>query len=327
MASTITDNGTEASLCPSLLALKNIRDSHLHTWCAMTFIVEFLITVANCTLIYGLYKTNQLGIITNKFIIFMSISDLCTGILVQPLIVILILSKSIQKNCSFLLKVQFLAFLFAYFSFFMLVAVAVDRYLHVIKLNRYNSFMNEYRMKIITGVSFLASIIAGLIPVLVSSFCLQVILNMADAIGIAFIIILYILLRRKVRVHAVTLQNDTKEVSEMNSGRKRSGDQFLSRTVLLLFVVMFFLLGPYNIMSVIFTYYKFHQQVDPGFTVDVLSYWAYILVFTNSSVNAIIFAYSNSRVRRYFSSVLGLVQNDGKFTGFDLHGNEQITRC
>ena len=297
---------SKASLCLSILSV-NVTDGHLMTWCAMSFIIAITIVVANTMLIYGLYKTNQLGTITNKLILVMSISDLCLGLLVQPLMIVLILTNSIRSNCAFTMATQYFSFLFAYLSFFMLIAVAGDRYLHITKLNRYNSFVNEFRMKLVVGISFITSVITGLIPLLVPSFYLQVILNTTDATGIIVMFILYSLLLRKVRIHAVTIQEETKEFKRE---RLTSRDDSLSKTVRVLFVAMFLLYGPYNITSAVWTYYRFNQTVDPGFSLHVAAYWGYIIVFSNASINAVIFGYSNSRVRRYFKNLMRLRQEE-----------------
>ena len=115
--------------------------SHLLVWAVLTSILSLLTILANSALIYSLYKAQQLTTITNKFILIMNILDLCTGIFVLPLIDVMICLKDTLRNCNFELFVQYVALTFGYFSFFMLMCISTDRYVHVTKLNKYSQFM------------------------------------------------------------------------------------------------------------------------------------------------------------------------------------------
>ena len=135
-------------ICPSLWPL-DMPQACLILWAVVTSVLFPITILANSVLIYGLYKTQQLNTIANKFILIMSVSDLCIGVFVLPLIVVMVCLQDALQSCNFELFVQCIALLSARFSFFMLMCISTDRYMHVTKLNKYNQFMNARRMKIV----------------------------------------------------------------------------------------------------------------------------------------------------------------------------------
>eukprot|EP00794_Sanderia_malayensis_P003623 gene3623-4136_t len=292
--------------CPSLWPL-DMPKVHLDTWATLTAILALITTVSNAILIYSLYKTKQLNTITNKFILLMNISDLCTGVFVLPLIVIMAVLKDDYRDCQFELAVQYIALLFAYFSFFMLLSVSIDRFIHVTKLNRYNHFMNDFRMKLIVVVSVVMSIVIAAVGVYIASLELQLVLNASDLIGVLFMFLLYLLVFRKIRVHIENFKQMISEnMSASSVNREAKRELSATKTIRILLGALLILYFPYNIVSAIFIYYKLHKGVAVPLNISVAAYIAYLLVFSNAAVNAIVFSFGNSTVRRFIFRKLPL---------------------
>ena len=285
--------------CPSLLAL-DMPQSHLIMWAVMTSILSLITIMATSALIYGLYKTQQLTTITNKFILMMSISDLCTGLFVLPLIVVMICLKDTLRNCNLELFVQYTALLFAYFSFFMLMCISTDRYIHVTKLNKYNQFMNTRRMKVATVLSLIFSVLIAYLPISFPTFWLHLALRLSNLGGVSMIFFLYSLIFRKVATHIENFKRMLEELGTSEStSRETKKELSATKTIRFVLGALLVLFVPYNICSVAWIYYKVNRQVKPPFFLNVVTYWSYILVFSNAAINGIIFGYGNSVVRRF----------------------------
>ncbi|XP_065065830.1 neuropeptides B/W receptor type 1-like [Rhopilema esculentum] len=287
----------EPYFCPSLWPL-DMPSPHLITWSFFTALLSPITIVSNAALIYGLYKMEQLNTITNKFILVLNLSDLGFGIFILPSIAAMAALKGMYRNCVVELVIQYCAFLLAYFSFFMFMCVSMDRYLHVTKLKKYNKFMNEFRMKVIVVFSFITSAIIAYISIAFPSFPLQVVLNLSDLFGILFMFILYSMVFRRIATHAEKIKKMLRDAGENSGNRETRREISATKTIRFVLGALLVLYLPYNICSAIWTYYKYQEKRNPPLIINALEYWSYIIVFFNASVNAILFAYGNSIVRR-----------------------------
>ena len=51
--------------------------------------------------------------------------------------------------------------------------------------------------------------------------------------------------------------------------------------------------------SVIWTYYKYQEKRNPPLIMNILECWSYIILLCNAAINAFLFAYGSSVVRRF----------------------------
>ena len=138
---------------------------------------SILIVCTNLILMYSLYKTDEYKTITNKFVFSMCVSDFLTGMLVLPLLLFNVLAHPKDHHCILIQAVQYSGYTFLYFSVFMLLSIAGDRYLHVTKLNLYNRSMSHFKMKVIIVVSILLSNTLALFTLIFASFYYHLIQN------------------------------------------------------------------------------------------------------------------------------------------------------
>ena len=283
--------------CLSLWPLDMPR-GHLITWAALTALLVPFTIAANALLIYGLYKAKQLTTITNKFLLLMIISDLCSGIVVFPMVVALVATSQSFRSCAFELVTQYIAFFFAYFSFFMLMCVSMDRYIHVTKLNQYNKYMNEFRMKVIMLLSFVMSATISYIAFAFPSFPLQILLSSSDLFGVLLMCFLYAKVFKRISLHAENFKKMLGDVGTTKANREVKRELSATKTIRVLLLTLLVLYFPYNIVSGLWTYYKYQKGTNPPLQLDVLEYLAYVIVFSNAAINAIIFIMGNTAVKR-----------------------------
>ncbi len=291
------------STCPSLLSINLPTQVLVLLFALLLAISVFTITV-NAGLLYSLHKTNQLSSVTSKLIFTMSISDMTSGIMAYPAVAVLFFDGSANPtSCATQLFIQFLVLLLAYFSFFMLYGVAVDRYFHVTKLNRYNEFMNSFKMKLFIAFSVVLSLITAVISTIFSSFYLKIFLNVFNLLVILQILMLYKMVSNKIQSHvAQTLARTDNPLNqaEDRKDRQQTRQQLnTARTIKILTILLLLLSTPYNILSLAWVYYKFHKRVEPSTTLNILEALAYLIIFMNTGVNALVYGYGNSLVKRY----------------------------
>ena len=277
--------------------------SHLITWAVATSILSPITIISNSALIYGLYKTQQLTTITNKFILVMCISDLGTGIFVLPLIAIQVCLKDTIRSCTFEMFVLYMGFLLIYLSFFMLICVSMDRYIHVTKLNKYNQFMNEFRMKVAIVVSLVSSASIACITIMFPLFPLQLTLNLSNLACIFFMLFLYTLVFRKIAIHAKKFKRMLEKQGTIQStGREAKRELSSMKTIRFVLGALLVLYVPENICSAIWSYYRWDENLKLTLAFNIAFYWSNVIVLSNAAINAIIFAYGNSVVRRFLLS-------------------------
>ena len=280
----------------------NMPWQQLTTWACCSFLLSPITLLTNSMLLYALYKTKQLATITSKFIVVISVSDLCTGTLVLPVTAAMILAKDSLRSCAFQLTTQFLAFMFAYFSFFVLMCISLDRYIHVTKLNRYNAFMNVFRMKAIIVTSLGLSALIADMSIAFPSFPLQLILNCSDFFGVLLMCSMYVIVFRKIKFHAENFKNMLGDISTANANKITRQELSATKTIRVVLGALLVLYLPYNVSSAIWAYFKFHRGEEPCLKLNVIEYWSYLVVFSNAAVNAVIFIYGNTKTRNYIKN-------------------------
>ena len=300
------DNTTlsEGYSCSSLWPL-GMPKAHLFVWASLLAVLSPVTIVSNLALIYALQKTKQLASITNKLVCIMSISDLCTGLFVLPGITAMIALKDKLRNCTFELTMQYMAFVLAYFSFFILMSVSLDRYLHVTKPYRYKQLVNEFRMKVLVAAAFLVSCTVAAISITYPSFVIQVILNVTDISCVILVFILYVFVFKKISKHKENIRKFMRENGAKKAKRAACREISATKTIRLLLITLFALYLPYNFSSAAWAYYKFKLVTEPGLGLDVVEYISYAIVFANASANAIIFGLGNTNTRRFLKQLVG----------------------
>ena len=189
--------------CNTLISLSISRD-HFPPIIAAVLLLYVITIFSNSILIYTLRKTKQLNTISNKLILVMSISDLALGAIAFPAAMISPSLGGIFKSCLFEKTGTFLLQIFSYFSLFILTFISIDRYLRVTKMNRYNIYMNKYRMKLMVFISLLAAAMVSMVSLVRTSFEQQIFVVCLDVVVVGFTGVVYMLLLKRLQNHVKT---------------------------------------------------------------------------------------------------------------------------
>ena len=287
--------------------------------------------ICNGVLIYAHQKTGQFDTVSNKFILVMSLSDMFLGLAYQPFAALAITVNKLNRRCIFKKIIEFMAFLPAHFSGYILFCITLDRFVHVTTLNHYANYMNDFRMKIMAFVSFAMAFSFITANLLQPSFLLHILETAAADVIIILTAIMDLLILRKLRllrnnlrktlgkdlfvppqVKVVKFKLDAKPdhvqpSSPSHSPNKRefSKAQLSAiKTTQLLLAAVLILYSPYHVVSIFWAYYKFDKMTDPGITLDLLMHCSYILIQSNAWINAIIIVNGNRRCLQFVRSKL-----------------------
>lgn len=272
----------------------------------LNFLMMPCTLVANIVVIAGLYRTRQLGSTVNNLFLCLSISDLCIAVIVQSLVGILFTSYKQEPSCALETTTQCLTFLFGHASGFTIVAVGIDRYIHMKYLQKYATIMTKTRSKIMIGFSFAAAMGMGSAYTLSTIYdvfqWVNMVILLADFSAIVIIYVAYIEAYSKVKKHI-------KNTRGLRKGEKNAPSYAISMitTILLILGAVFICYVPYVIAGMIGFYQVQIQErrLLPG--TAFLIYLTYQLVYLNSCLNAMIFTYKNEPVRKFFLGKLRFV--------------------
>ena len=296
-------------------------------------ILSLVTVTSNHILIYTLYKTKQLSTISNKLILIMSFSDLFSGLFALPHLSIMFFVKNIPNRCTYEKIAAYTLLLSAYFSFYLLSCISIDRYLQVTKFARYSLYMNKSRMTLMVILSFILSNIIAIRTLLHPSFAQQIIINCFDVSIMVSSTIIYTFLINKLHNHVKhidkTLQIRVTEKSKKSneglneasvrtvastSGSKTSNSNTAQNTsvsylsaarvirALIIFSIVTYM--PYKVSSIAWTYYKVFKRDKPDLTLSLIYGLSCGSVILNASGNACIIIYGNKKSRRFVSAMI-----------------------
>ena len=273
----------------------------LHHWTHLTIIISIIavLTVAiNLLLIHSLFKTKQTRTNTFRFLIAMNISDLLQGALVMPATAITITIRDSHKNCHLDQATQFGFYLFGYFSYLMLMAIAIGRLYQLRRLRQFPKVLTGKQLTVLLGACFTVTVIWAYFGVAYISFKYQMALMVANICLISSVSVSYTRLIRKVRVHNLIV---TKSLANANfQGHVQARvDTNASRVVWVLLAALIVTYVPFNVTTPWLTYVKYEKKQVPNNALSLATMWAYVLIFAYAFLNAVIFMKSNGKIRRF----------------------------
>ena len=273
---------SEVPLCLTIFANS---DGNLSTTLVGSITVLFaLINISsNALLILAMYKSKQIRSYSSKFLLIMTLSDLCTGIFVMPgLGAFWIAGK--QRSCLEVQIVEFLMMFFAYMSILMVVCISVDRYVHVTKQVRYQTCMNRFRFFLLLAACLGVGFVMAIISISFSSFYLVAAMVFFNLLHISCLIIFNTrtlrILERHQRTTVLRLQNGSQAINAMQSV---PNDKLSAvRTIRLVLAAVLACHLPVNIAATAWTYFNFNLHIKPGFTLTTLYEWTMLKMFSVS---------------------------------------------
>ena len=287
----------------------------------ISVILTILNIFVNVILIYALKGTDQLKSVSYRLIAFLSFSDICFGLMLQALVSIHLGVLRDIESCALKLSVQFLTYSFSHISAFMLVIVAFDRWLHMKYLNKYSTLMNCKRasLTIIANVFFsLMSASGSVLANIYNKFFIFKTIFVVIGVNIfAFIYIAYICTFRCVTKQGRLIkrkrnQDNTSAFPKISTGISRKSqmrDMKLAKTMLFILTSLTICYAPYFGVALYWSYLRYYRLKATGLSLYAAVWYCLLLVYFNSSLNAVLFIRRNQRVYRLLKRKIGIASS------------------
>lgn len=314
----VADNSLQN--CQSVFPSRaDLRDSSFAFLTSANVILTVLNIGVNIFLIYALSSTKQLKKISCRLIMYLSLSDICVGLLVQnPVTVLLTLFKK-NSNCPLELTGQSTSYIFPQISGVMIMIIAIDRWLHMKFLNRYSSLMNKRRAHLMVLANVCLALLIAAASVLASLydffFIFNAILVVTDVSVVVVIYISYVSTFKSVRTQLASIRKRNKETNnrlESSSAEKstlrkkpKKLDTELAKTMIFILTSLTVCYLPYFIVGLYWSYIRYQEKSKTGEALDTVLWCCFILVYLNSTLNAAIFIKRNKKAYGLLKNIFG----------------------
>ena len=264
-----------------------------------------MIIIPNILLIYLLLKTKQLNLITNYFVLAMSISDTCTGGIFGPLALLYYGFLSFSQTMEIALFL--LSTLLVHFSVLMVLAIAVDRYIHIYHLRSNKISLSPSKAKIIIAGSFtLSSGYAICVSwMLFNKNTKWLILGICIQGSIILFLIGLFYIRLYCRVRRLTAKVNVERASSRHRLPRHA--IFLTKTVIIILLSLLCCFLPYLTINMIIFFHSESNCIDK--TLVILFSVSVNLMYTFAAVNALIIIFRNRAIMSYIWAKLDPREN------------------
>ena len=295
--------------------------------CISLIVANVLIAGANILLnaflMYGLIKTKQLRKLSSKFIVCLSVSDCCVGLLLQPLVTVLLIFYSQEQHCYIELAAQIVGFLFAQFSGGQIVIIAMDRFFQMKFLRKHRAYMTKKRgkMLIVFNACLSIGLAAGSFVASTNEkfYQFNFVFAVLDLILLSLTFVFYGFTYYSVHGHVRQAMKKDKErqknLSTISSSSTKTltrsvsthsrlkSESALTRTMIFILATLSICYFPYLLLGIMWSYFRYEKEDSSKTTLAILTWWSFMLIHLNSSVNALLFASRNEKIMVLFRKI------------------------
>ena len=293
-----------AKSCTSTLpSVAQVPSSILNCFRVFNFIIWPLNILGNAFLIYALRKTGQTNTVSFKFIIIMSISDLIYGI-TGLFSVSLLFWKHFDSNCYLQSGAEWILNTQGSFSMMMIALIALDRYLHLSYLSRYQSIMNTMRGYCMALTSlFFCAIMATMYQILLNYN--KETATMLLSIGVFFgILTLGGILVLYCKAYKSLQRKAPKQTNQVARSILHGSRRFLKTAKLI--VISAVLLTMPKMLAMMFDFINLRKSFMNEISLDAFRWFAILIYSVNAFSSSTIFIMHNRVVKQLLKSIITL---------------------
>ena len=264
-------------------------------------IINTLISISNITinglLTHSIHRLGKFKIMTFKFIVCLNTADIGIGITQLTVEIVNILDDAgslyVGRVVAF-----FVTYSLCQFSVTMVAIIAVDRHIRMKHLMKYNSIMTKKVAIILVTVNFVASLSlpVGLILASIYGFyaLFHITLIITGNISIIAVVVLYVKTYCSIREKSNTLQL----TSEVQANRAhRSTDKMFAKGMLFVLASLILCYVPFYSFSIARSVSMYNNKTENA-TISKCFQWSCLLVYANSSLNAILIIVFNKQIKQ-----------------------------
>ena len=269
--------------------------------------------IFNLSLIISLIKTKKLTNTSKYLIMILSLSDCMTGCTIVPLAIVSFTKYQRQQVCQLEIPAQFLAFLFAFISYFMVILLAIDRYINIDPNLRHVNSRTQWCFSC-PGVKFLVSTaiflsIAISAAITVASAVSWYYLFIAVLCSTNFLLMLiptilyahaYVKIKRHIRTSRIYIHN----TNEDNRANNRISIYNKFGTTIFLLLLCFLIFYVPQLIIAIYTCVLLQTGSKLNQTQIFLLSFTMLVSHLNSVVNALLIIHRDTKIKGYIFSSL-----------------------
>lgn len=289
--------------CMGDLSLRiNLSTSQQSGITVLFSIISPLIVLSNGITVFLLLKLKQLHIITNRFMLWLCISDLLIGMIVCPLWINLYTAYRNERNCILEAITVFPSITLGHFSVYMISMIALERYIRITRPLHYQDIITvEKSNKIVVACGCIA-LCCGSIATTAFSYGYLAPANIAlvalATIVLCFVFFVYIrallrLQRQSRRRVGISTSHNPRQTFVMKT--------FLTAACILL--SLFVCYAPCFVFTIINFIYSATQGRNTSGQVLFITLASYPFFYTNSAINAIIVLKRNRQMHDYITRI------------------------
>ena len=249
----------------------------------------------NSLVIASLKITSQLHNLSLRLILLLSISDICSALVLQTLFAIMLVNYSDKDYCRFDSFVNFFGVFFTHISLYIVVVIGLDHFGRMKYLNRYPLIVTKRRVYMtlmaFMSLSFLQAsmyVIGTIFSIFSTTKSIAIFIDVTiggTAFGLYIVTIFIVKKHRQSAQNRQLLANVDKMFTRLAS-------------CILLALVIFY--TPYALISVTHSLLSEKLSWSEKQALDFLFILSYVLIYSFSSANATIFLFINKKAKNLF---------------------------
>ena len=299
--------------CPSYLSLRMYLSSSEKDFISIFFgVMSPIVVLTNMLLIILIIKARQTSLLTNYFIIALSIADTFIGLFLMPMQTILHSKYKYTRSCILEGTIIFLIQALFSFSGTMICAITFDRYIHICHPTKYGRLMTQRKAKVGIAACVLLTIALACtgIPAISRKFTSAHFVTVTGAfLVVGFIFALYI--RSYMKLLKMIRANQMWSIPigiRRRSSRQPQYLAYITKTVILILLSLFLCYVPYICITVVGYIQTEFLGKPHNPKLWFASYTFNSISYANSAINAVIILCRNRPIQRYLADKISPTQ-------------------
>ncbi|XP_078344366.1 melanocyte-stimulating hormone receptor-like [Oculina patagonica] len=248
-------------------------------------------TLGNALILVALCRDSSLNPPSKLFLRCLALSDLCVGLIVQPVTVVFLLSAVYHRwrLCRVAEILWYsMSILMGGFSLAVLTAISVDRLLALLLGIRYRHVVTMKRARLLVALFLLISIVSCVLQYTdIFDFLVTVMWLLCLITSTFCYVRIYFALRNHIQVH-VNLQGQPNAISPLNLSRYKT----TVSTAMWLFAALIICYAPFGLVLVVSA-----TQSELNESLNITTFFALTLVYLNSSLNPMLYCWKIRELR------------------------------
>eukprot|EP00794_Sanderia_malayensis_P017630 gene17630-19384_t len=280
-------------------------ERYTYRYYAIPFLILGLSNIiCNSLLCNALYKLKKLETISYKLIMIRGIADIVVGVVQLASETTLLIMQSSELYAKIILYTRVICDAFCQFSGSMILIVALDRYIHMKHLIRYNTMMTNRRAAIMIANNVVTTLSMAIVNVCGVEYnyynVSHLLMNCMAMFSFTTTLIIYYKAYSFLS-HRVQNMNLQRQEQPVRTAPKRSNrSKEFSRAIAVILVLLAVCYIPFVIVSAVKMVYQQYALSNVDGRILKAFYCARILICFVPSVNALTFIAFNAQLRNFF---------------------------